>query len=45
MAEIPSVGLCDSNADPSSVDYPIPANDDAISSLKLILGTVVKVLK
>jgi len=45
MTRIPSVGLCDSNADPSAVDYPIPANDDAISSLKLILGTVVKALK
>jgi len=42
---IPVVGLCDTNADPTDVDYPIPVNDDAISSLKLILGTIVKVLK
>ena len=42
---IPIVGLCDTNADPTLIDYPIPANDDAISSLRLILGTIVKVLK
>lgn len=45
MKNIPVVGLCDTNADPSIIDYPIPSNDDAISSLKLILGTIVKVLK
>jgi small subunit ribosomal protein S2 len=45
MKEIPVVGLCDTNADPTIIDYPIPSNDDAISSLKLILGTIVKVLK
>ena len=45
MKNIPIIGMCDTNADPSIIDYPIPSNDDAISSLKLILGTVVKVLK
>ncbi len=45
MKSIPVVGLCDTNADPSLIDYPIPTNDDAISSLMLILGTIVKVLK
>lgn len=45
MKGIPVVGLCDTNTDPTNVDYPIPANDDAISSLRLILETIVKVLK
>lgn len=45
MKNIPVVGLCDTNADPTLVDYPIPGNDDAISSLKLILETIVKALK
>jgi len=45
MKNIPVIGLCDTNSDPTTVDYPIPVNDDAISSLKLILGAVVKVLK
>ncbi|MDD2731722.1 MAG: 30S ribosomal protein S2 [Candidatus Pacebacteria bacterium] len=30
-------GITDTNTDPTSVDYPIPANDDAISSVKYIL--------
>jgi small subunit ribosomal protein S2 len=29
------VGLCDTNSDPNLIDYPIPANDDAIRSIKL----------
>jgi len=45
MKGIPVIGLCDTNADPTIIDYPIPVNDDSISSLKLILGTIVKVLK
>lgn len=45
MKGIPVIGLCDTNADPTIVDYPIPVNDDAISSLRLILGTIIKVLK
>jgi len=45
MKEIPVVGICDTNADPTTVDWPIPANDDAISSLKLILDAVAQVLK
>ncbi len=45
MQGIPVIGLCDTNADPSIIDYPIPTNDDAISALKLILGTIQKVLE
>ncbi len=37
QSDIKIVALCDTNTDPTSVDYPIPANDDAISSIKLIL--------
>ncbi len=44
MKGIPIIGLCDTNADPTIIDYPIPTNDDAISSLKLILKTITKVL-
>lgn len=35
---IPIVALLDTNCDPDTVDYPIPANDDAIRSIKLIVG-------
>lgn len=44
-AGIPLVGIVDTNADPSSIDYPIPGNDDAISSLRLLLGVLGKMLE
>jgi hypothetical protein len=33
---IPIIGIVDTNCDPDDVDYVIPANDDAIRSIKLI---------
>jgi small subunit ribosomal protein S2 len=36
----PIVAIVDSNADPTLANYPIPANDDAIKSLELIVGYV-----
>jgi len=33
--KIPIVGLIDTNADPDEVDYPIPANDDAMRAIAL----------
>lgn len=41
---IPIIGVVDTNCDPSEVDYPIPANDDAVSSVRLILGYICKTL-
>ncbi len=35
---IPMISLLDTNCDPDYADIPIPANDDAIRSIKLILG-------
>ncbi len=35
---IPIVSLLDTNCDPDLVDIPIPANDDAIRSIKLVVG-------
>lgn len=35
---IPIVGLTDTNADPTDITYPIPANDDAIKTLQLVAG-------
>ncbi|MCA9380764.1 30S ribosomal protein S2 [Candidatus Dojkabacteria bacterium] len=37
---IPIVGIIDSNSDPDLIDYPIPANDDAISSITLLVKTL-----
>ncbi|MGI8420114.1 MAG: 30S ribosomal protein S2 [Candidatus Levyibacteriota bacterium] len=39
-AGIPTVGITDTNADPTIITYPIPANDDAVGSLKLIISYV-----
>lgn len=33
---IPVIAITDSNSDPTKVDYPIPANDDAIKTIQLI---------
>jgi len=38
------IGIADTNVDPTIADYPIPANDDAISSLKYILEKVKDVI-
>jgi len=37
---IPIVAILDTNCNPSEADYPIPANDDAIRSIKLITSIV-----
>ncbi len=38
---IPVIAIVDSNADPAKVDYPIPGNDDAIRSIRIILQNLV----
>lgn len=38
---IPTVGIVDTNADPTIIDYPIPANDDAVGSIKLVAAYIV----
>ena len=38
---VPTVALVDTNADPSVVTYPIPANDDAVGSIKLIVSFII----
>ncbi len=44
MKKIKVIGVTDTNCDPTLADYPIPANDDAISSLQYILGKVKEVI-
>jgi small subunit ribosomal protein S2 len=41
---VPVVGIVDTNTDPSHVDYPIPGNDDALSSLRLLFGYLGKAI-
>lgn len=35
---IPVIATVDTNCDPDLIDYPIPANDDAIRAVKLLTG-------
>ena len=37
---IPVIGVVDTNCDPEEVDFPIPANDDAIRSIKLLTSII-----
>ena len=37
---IPLIAIVDTNVDPTLADFPIPANDDAISAVKYILDKV-----
>ncbi len=37
---IPVVAMLDTNADPTIIDFPIPANDDAAKSISLITGKI-----
>lgn len=39
---IPIIALADTNVDPGLVTYPIPANDDALSSIKVIVNKIVE---
>ena len=43
--QIKVIGISDTNADPTLADYPIPANDDARSSVKYILEKLAGVIK
>lgn len=37
---IPTVALVDTNTDPNIVDFPIPANDDSLRTIQLIIGSI-----
>jgi small subunit ribosomal protein S2 len=37
---VPVIAICDTNVNPDKVNYVIPANDDAVKSLELIIGLI-----
>jgi len=39
-AKIPIIAMCDTNANPDVIDFPIPSNDDAIRAIQLMAGLV-----
>lgn len=42
---IPIIAIVDTNCDPELVDYPIPGNDDAIRSIRLITGKIAEAVR
>ena len=42
---IPTFAIVDTNSDPRTVDFPIPANDDASKSISLIVDTMVRAME
>jgi len=42
IKNIPVIALADTNIDPRDIDYIIPANEDAVSSLKILMAYVIK---
>jgi small subunit ribosomal protein S2 len=42
---IPTFAMVDTNSDPSNIDFPIPANDDATKSISLITGIMIQAIQ
>ena len=38
--DIPVVAIVDSNTNPNKVEYPIPANDDSIRTIQLVISSL-----
>ena len=43
--KIPVIGLCDSNSDPSVLKLPIPGNDDAAKSIRLVVEVLTQAVQ
>ena len=37
---IPIIAICDTNTNPTGINYPIPSNDDATKTIKLLTNTI-----
>ncbi len=42
---IPIIAMVDTNGNPKNIDYPIPVNDDALSSIELVTSTITDAIK
>ncbi len=42
---IPVIGLVDTNSDPTVLDFPIPGNDDAVKSIRIIVETIMEAIQ
>lgn len=43
--KVPIIAICDTNSNPDLIDYPIPANDDGIKSIGLIVNLMAETIK
>lgn len=43
--KIPVIALVDTNSDPTLVDYPIPGNDDAVKSIRLVTEVIMEAVQ
>jgi small subunit ribosomal protein S2 len=42
---IPVIAIVDTNSDPTLIDYPIPANDDAVKSIRIIVEAITQAIQ
>ena len=42
---IPVIGLCDSNSDPTLLKFPVPGNDDAAKSIRLVVEVLTQAVQ
>ena len=42
--KIPTIAICDTNTNPTGIDFPIPANDDATKGIELVLKSLEKAI-
>jgi small subunit ribosomal protein S2 len=42
---IPCIGIVDTNADPTKLSHPVPANDDAVKSVRILVETIVEAVQ
>lgn len=42
---IPTIAICDTNTDPTQIDFAIPANDDASKSIEIIMNEMIKAIQ
>ena len=42
---IPIIAMVDTNGNPKEIDYPVPVNDDALSSIELVTSTITDAIK
>jgi small subunit ribosomal protein S2 len=41
---IPIIAMVDTNGNPKKIDYPVPVNDDALSSIELVTSTITEAI-